>query len=68
MAVEILESIEVIQDIWKYPSYRFEGLINTKFYSLRFNNVWRLIMDIEWLNKEKTVGKIGLEDLSHHYD
>ena len=50
MKVEILESIEGIQDIWKYPSYRFEGLINTKLYSLRFNNVWRLIMDIKWID------------------
>ena len=68
MAVDVLKSITVIQDIWKYPGYKFEALINTKFYSLRFNKVWRLILDIEWKDKNKTVGIIGLEDLSHHYD
>ena len=67
LAVRILQQIEVIQDIWKFPGYNFEKLQNTNQYSLRLNNTWRLIMEIDWTNEEKTIGIIGLEDLTHHY-
>ena len=67
MAVRILQQLKVIQDIWKYPGYNFEKLEGTNQYSMRLDRTWRLIMEIDWTNEEKTVGIIGLEDLSHHY-
>ena len=66
-AVIILEQIEIIQDIWKYPGYNFEKLEGINQYSIRLGRTWRLIMEIDWTNDEKTIGIIGLEDLSHHY-
>ena len=66
-AVIILEQIEIIQDIWKYPGYNFEKLEGVKQYSIRLGRTWRLIMEIDWTNEEKTIGIIGLEDLTHHY-
>lgn len=66
-AVIILEQIEIIQDIWKYPGYNFEKLESVNQYSIRLGRTWRLIMEIDWTNEEKTIGIIGLEDLTHHY-
>lgn len=66
-AVIILEQIEIIQDIWKYPGYNFEKLESVNQYSIRLGRTWRLIMEIDWTNEEKSIGIIGLEDLTHHY-
>ena len=66
-AVIILEQIEIVQDIWKYPGYNFEKLENVNQYSIRLGRTWRLIMEIDWTNEEKSIGIIGLEDLTHHY-
>lgn len=65
--VIILEQIQVIQEIWKYPGYNFEKLEGVNQYSIRLGRTWRLIMEINWTNEEKTIGIIGLEDLTHHY-
>lgn len=67
LAVRILQQLEVIQDIWKYPGYNFEKLQGTNQYSMRLGRTWRLIMEIDWANDEKTIGIIGLEDLTYHY-
>ena len=69
LAVRILQQIKIIQDIWQYPGYNFEKLEGTNQYSMRLGieGTWRLIMEIDWTNEEKTVGIIGLEDLTHHY-
>ncbi|MEE3435148.1 MAG: type II toxin-antitoxin system RelE/ParE family toxin [Treponema sp.] len=66
-AVMILQQLKVIQDIWQYPGYNFEKLEGTNQYSMRMDRVWRLIMVIDWTNEDKTIGIIGLEDLTHHY-
>lgn len=68
LAVRILQQLNVIQDIWKYPGYNFEKLEGSNQYSMRLGRVWRLIVEIDWTNEEKTVGIIGLEDLTHHYE
>lgn len=67
LAVRILQQIKVIQDIWRYPGYNFEKLKGTNQYSIRLGRTWRLIMEIDWTKEEKTIGIIGLEDLTHHY-
>lgn len=67
LAVRILQQLNIIQDIWKYPGYNFEKLNGTNQYSIRLGRTWRLIIEINWTNEEKTVGIIGLEDLTHHY-
>ena len=67
LAVRILQQLNIIQDIWKYPRYNFEKLEGTNQYSIRLGRTWRLIMEIDWTKEEKTIGIIGLEDLTHHY-
>jgi len=65
-AYEVLVCSETIQDVWKFPAYRFEHLCNDK-YSMRLDIVWRLEMEISWTNHDCTIGIIGLKDLSYHY-
>ncbi|MDY5886355.1 MAG: type II toxin-antitoxin system RelE/ParE family toxin [Treponema sp.] len=67
LAVIILKQSKVITDIWRHPSCNFEKLKGTNQYSMRLGRTWRLIMEIDWTNDEKTIGIIGLEDLTHHY-
>lgn len=68
LAVRILQQLKIIQDIWKFPGYNFENLEGNGQYSMRLGRTWRLIVEIDWTNEEKTVGIIGLEDLTHHYE
>tara|TARA_R110000868_G_scaffold306734_3_gene568096 strand:+ start:25471 stop:25782 length:312 start_codon:yes stop_codon:yes gene_type:complete len=68
MRVDALISAKNIYDLWNHPALNFEKLkgANDKF-SLRLNNQYRLEISIEWTNKEKTVGKINVLDISNHY-
>lgn len=50
LAVRILQQLNIIQDIWKYPGYNFEKLEGTNQYSIRLGRTWRLIMEIDWTN------------------
>lgn len=66
-AVDVLSAASVIQDVWKFPAYNFEHLEGNKRYSMRMDRTWRLEMEIEWTNKDCTIGIIGLDDLTKHY-
>lgn len=66
-AVYVLSAATVIQDVWKFPSYKFEHLEGNKRYSMRLDRTWRLEMKIEWTNDECTIGIVGLYDLTKHY-
>lgn len=67
-AVEVLRAAQVIQDIWRFPGYRFERLEGyPNRYSMRLDRTWRLEMSIDWDDDTCTVGIIGLEELSAHY-
>jgi len=66
-AVDVLSAAVFIQDIWKFPAYKFEHLEGSNRYSMRLNITWRLEMEITWTNDECTIGIIGLDDLTHHY-
>lgn len=66
--VAILEAAHDIYDLWSQPSLNFERLKGSpKGYSARLTKQYRLTMSVEWLNKEMTVGILGLEDISNHY-
>ena len=52
-AVNVLEQITVIQDLWSYPGYNFENLQGSNQYSMRLSLTWRLIMEIDWTNPEE---------------
>ncbi|HYX09302.1 MAG TPA: type II toxin-antitoxin system RelE/ParE family toxin [Bacteroidales bacterium] len=69
MRVQILQAAETIHDLWKHPALKFEKLQSSEsHYSIRINKQYRLEMNINWLNEEKTVGTIFLTDLSKHYE
>lgn len=66
--VAILESSKDIYDLWKLPSLKFEKLQgHENKYSARLTQKWRLEMFINWTNEIKSIGIIGIEDISNHY-
>ena len=67
-AVEVLKSSSSIQEIWKFPAYKFEKLQGNDRYSMRMNIVWRLELTVKWIDEKKVhVEIINLEDLTKHY-
>ena len=67
-AVEVLKSSSSIQEIWKFPAYKFEKLQGNDRYSMRMNIVWRLEPTVKWIDEKKVhVEIINLEDLTKHY-
>ena len=67
-AVEVLKSSSSIQEIWKFPAYKFEKLQGNERYSMRMNIVWRLELTVKWIDEKKVhIEIINLEDLTKHY-
>lgn len=69
MRVDTLIAAETIHDLWKHPALNFERLqgYDNRF-SVRINNQYRLEVEIEWQNSDKTIGNIELLDISKHYE
>ncbi len=67
MRIQQIEAAKDIHDLWKTPKIMFKYLESEKFYSIRVDGSYRLEMDIEWHNEEKTIGKILIKNLSNHY-
>jgi len=65
--VAVLEAAHDIYDLWKTASLKFERLSGKNRYSARLDIKYRLEMEIDWENEEKTIGIIGLTDISNHY-
>ena len=67
-AVEVLKTSSSIQEIWKFPAYKFEKLQGNDRYSMGMNIVWRLELTVKWIDETKVhVEIINLEDLTKHY-
>ena len=67
-AVEVLKTSSSIQEIWKFPAYKFEKLQGNDRYSMRMNIVWRLELTVKWIDEKKVhVEIINLEDLTKNY-
>lgn len=57
-----------IHDLWKTPKRKFEKLRgHPNRYSMRLTLKYRLEMEVEWTNDEKTIGEFTLVDVSNHY-
>jgi plasmid maintenance system killer protein len=57
-----------IHDLWKLPSLNFEALKGyPNRYSARVSAKYRVEMEIDWENPEKTIGLVGIVELSNHY-
>lgn len=69
MRVDALEAAVTIHDLWQHPALNFEKLQGYENrFSLRLNRQYRLEIEIEWINDEKTIGKIELLDITKHYE
>lgn len=69
MRVDALIAAATIHDLWDHPALNFERLKGDKNrFSIRINLKYRLELEIEWTNTEKTVGKIELLDITNHYE
>lgn len=68
MRVQQLEAAFDIYDLWKTTSLNFkrlEGYDNR--FSLRIDRKYRLEIEIEWEDEEKTKGKVIILEISKHY-
>lgn len=69
MRVDALEAADSIHDLWQHPALNFEKLQGYEHrFSIRLNLQYRLEIEIEWINDEKTIGNIELLDISKHYE
>jgi len=63
-----LEAASDVYDLWRLSSLNFERLQgNPNRYSARVTIKYRIEMEIDWENQEKTIGLIGIVELSSHY-
>ena len=66
--VGVITAAQNIHDFWNQPALKFEKLEGFQSrYSFRITKKYRLEVDIEWENKEQTVGIVGLDEISKHY-
>jgi toxin HigB-1 len=63
--IQKIEAANDIYDLWNDPSLNFEKY--KKHYSMRLTGKYRLEMEINWLNNEKTSGVFHLFAISNHY-
>lgn len=68
MRIQQIEAAATIYDLWKSPSVNFEKLQGYENkYSLRLDKGWRLEIEIQWNNREKTEGEVTILDITKHY-
>lgn len=68
MRIQQLEAANTIYDLWQSGALNFEKLKGYENrFSLRLNMQWRLEIEIDWENEEKTSGEIYILELSKHY-
>ena len=68
MRIQQLEAANDIYDLWKTPSLNFEKMESYENrYSVRLSRKWRLEVEIEWEDEEKTKGICYINEISKHY-
>lgn len=66
--IKKIRSSTTIHDFWHDPSMKFEKLQGFKNrYSIRLTGKYRLEIEIQWINEQKTTGKFYLKEISVHY-
>jgi proteic killer suppression protein len=67
--VAAIDAARDIHDLQMRPSLHLERLRGTeKRFSLRITRKYRLEVEIDWENEEKTMGIVEIEELSKHYE
>ena len=68
---QVMAAIDAATDIHDFqqrPSLNFERMQGTESrFSLRINRKYRLEVEIDWENEEKTIGILGIDEISTHY-
>jgi plasmid maintenance system killer protein len=68
MRIAQLEGAPDISDLWKTPALNFERLHGFENrYSVGLNIKFRLEIEMEWEDMNKTRGKVRIEEISPHY-
>ncbi len=68
MRIQQIEAAVDIYDLWKTPSLNFERLLGFEArVSLRLDNKYRLEIEIEWEDEERTKGTVYILEISKHY-
>ena len=66
--VGVIDAAKDIHDFWNQPALNFEKLEGfQKRYSFRITIKYRLEVYIDWENEEHTVGIVGIDEISKHY-
>ena len=69
MRIEALQAATFIQDLWKSASLHFEKMAGYENrFSIRIDGKFRLEIEIEWKDADKTTGKIIIAEISKHYE
>ncbi|MBK8945402.1 MAG: type II toxin-antitoxin system RelE/ParE family toxin [Ignavibacteriae bacterium] len=66
--IQQIEAANTIHDLWQTSSLKFKYLESEKIYSMRIDGKYRLEIEVEWENDEKTIGKFNIINLSNHYE
>ena len=67
MRYRAIEAAVTIYDFWQSPALNFEKLEGNNLFSMRINNQWRMELSIEFIDLERTFGKVCIEKISNHY-
>lgn len=68
MRVQSIEAALTIYDLRMPPSNRFERLKGTENeFSMRLQNKYRIVFNINFEDSEKTIGKVTITDINNHY-
>ncbi len=66
--VQQIEASNDIYDLWKDRGLNFEKLQGFENrYSMRLKLKFRLEVDVDWTNEEKTKGEFIIIEISNHY-
>lgn len=68
LRVNLLLASKDIYDLWADPAAKFKKLSGEDKYSMRLNTKYRLEIEVEWNNTEKTIGIFTLVNISNHYE
>jgi len=64
-----IEAAHTVYDLWNDKGLNFEKMQGYEnLYSIRLKLKYRLEMQIEWKNDEKTIGDFLITKISNHYD
>ncbi len=64
-AIQKIEAASDIYDLWNDPSLNFKKYKD--HYSMRLSGKYRLLMNIKWMNRERTTGEFHIFEISNHY-